>query len=106
MRFYKIYILCIIAYTALLAITGCTVILAGYSMGAYSNLPYIVLVITKIILYPIGLVDSILPDYLSGRGRNIIAINMAILFVSYFSALIIAGIRNYMRRYQKKHIAD
>ena len=106
MRFYKIYILCFIAYTALLAITGCTVILAGYSMGAYSNLPYIVLVVTKIILYPIGLVDSIIPDSLSERDRNIIAISMAILFVSYFCALSIAGVRSFIRRFWKKYFAD
>ncbi len=99
MKFYKIYLVCFVSYAVLIISIGCAVILIGFSMGFHADVPDILMTITKIVLYPIGLVDSLMPFFLSKRISFVIAIGVADSIVSLLCAAGIAGAINLIKRF-------
>jgi hypothetical protein len=82
----------------MLLILGGIILLIGFGMGHYKNVPYFLLVITKVMFYPIGIIGNIVPDVFPKRMNDLMIICIADLIVSFFFTLIVIGLKLVIKR--------
>lgn len=96
MKIWKLFFVFQLSYIVLFYLTFLVGMIIGF--GFFQNTPKWLSIITRIIIYPVGMVDKILTDTISKEISHFVIVIISSAIVAAFFAALVVGIKVIMKK--------